>query len=247
LILSTRADIPGALYFPQAMHRKLPTGTPPTMRLYGEDDISRRHYAICYVNSNCNAAMREALYAALRLRLGEDLVYAGGLCHGSDGTQGGFRNVTPGVWSSPSLLEVFSNCRAVMAMENMDAPGYITEKIVNAILSGAVPIQWGAKHHVDTFLELNPKAYIAVGDFASVDKAADEISSVVTNPIRLRAMRNEPVSLNLPALVTKFSYGTSVAASRSAFSNLLEPVHAALMNHWHSWSAKYSDSASIRK
>jgi hypothetical protein len=46
----------------------------------------------------------------------------------------------------------------IRALQLVTFPRHISEKIVNAVLSGAVPIQWGAKHHVDTFLELNPKA-----------------------------------------------------------------------------------------
>lgn len=76
-----------------------------------------------------------------------------------------------------------------------------------------------------------------------MDEAAAEIVAVVTNPIRLRAMRNEAVSLNLPALVQKFSYGSSLASSRAAFSDLLVPVRSALMNHWRGQSFMFNESA----
>ena len=43
------------------------------------------------------------------------------------------------------MLEPF---RFAMAFENANVSGYVTEKIVNAFLAGAIPIYWG---HPDVF------------------------------------------------------------------------------------------------
>ena len=39
--------------------------------------------------------------------------------------------------------EIYKNYRWVLALENVDEPGYLTEKLVNAQASGAVPIYYG--------------------------------------------------------------------------------------------------------
>jgi hypothetical protein len=39
--------------------------------------------------------------------------------------------------------EIYSNYRWVLALENVAEPGYLTEKLVNAQASGAVPVYYG--------------------------------------------------------------------------------------------------------
>ena len=39
----------------------------------------------------------------------------------------------------------FSQYRFVLCMENFNDPGYVTEKLLNALLSGAIPIYYGSK------------------------------------------------------------------------------------------------------
>ena len=45
---------------------------------------------------------------------------------------------------SSKLIDRYSQYKFVLAMENTCSHGYITEKIVNAFYSGAIPIYWGS-------------------------------------------------------------------------------------------------------
>lgn len=80
-----------------------------------------------------------------------------------------------------------------MAFENELAPGYITEKIVDAFLSRTIPIYWGDPGVVKHF---NREAFIYAGDFASDDALIDYLLELEKDPVRLLKMLNAPVFCN---------------------------------------------------
>ena len=63
----------------------------------------------------------------------------------------------------------------VIAFENGDDEGYITEKIANAFLAGAVPVYWGT---VDALSAFNPKSFIHCGEFTNLEACADRVAEV---------------------------------------------------------------------
>jgi hypothetical protein len=75
-----------------------------------------------------------------------------------------------GFWWSESLIDVYKNYKFVIAMENCKQEGYITEKIVNAFYSGAIPIYWGSSTINDFF---NEKAFLNISNFSSLEKCVD--------------------------------------------------------------------------
>ena len=86
-----------------------------------------------------------------------------------------------GDWKSMELINTFSNYTFVMAFENTKSPGYITEKIINAFYSGAIPIYWGSDN-ISTFF--NEKAFIDVSNFKSFDECIDYILGLTKNDIQ---------------------------------------------------------------
>jgi hypothetical protein len=78
-------------------------------------------------------------------------------------------------------------------MENADINGYITEKIMNAFLAGAIPIYWGTKYIKEIF---NEKAFIYVNDFSSLEECAKYIVELNNNKDRMKKMVAEPVFKN---------------------------------------------------
>lgn len=131
----TRSDI----FLPQLFLRKLPADTPRSLRLT-EDDVTLRPYAVGYINSNC-IEYRETLFRKLLERLGPDQARARGKCSTNDAP-------VPGRWLDSSLLDSYRDFKVVFALENGDHAGYVTEKILNAFLSGAIPIHSGASSYV---------------------------------------------------------------------------------------------------
>lgn len=65
----------------------------------------------------------------------------------------------------------------MIAFENADDPGYVTEKIANAFLAGAVPVYWGT---ADAFQVFNPKSFIHCGEFTGLEACADRVAEVRT-------------------------------------------------------------------
>lgn len=63
----------------------------------------------------------------------------------------------------------------MIAFENSDDPGYVTEKIANAFLSGAVPVYWGT---ADVSKVFNPESFIHCGEFVSFEACADWVTEV---------------------------------------------------------------------
>jgi len=56
-----------------------------------------------------------------------------------------------GGWGGEEIIDTYKNYKFVIAMENIQKDGYITEKNINAFYSGAIPIYWGATN-VNDFL-----------------------------------------------------------------------------------------------
>lgn len=90
----------------------------------------------------------------------------------------------------PDKIEFMRTGRFGLAIENTMAPGYITEKITDVFAAGAIPIYWGAP---DMALDFNPRAFVNISDFPSVEDAVDEIKAIDQDESRYRAMLDEPV------------------------------------------------------
>ncbi|MBQ3217663.1 MAG: hypothetical protein IJB33_02185 [Akkermansia sp.] len=74
-----------------------------------------------------------------------------------------------------SKRKYFSNFKFCIAFENMDLPGYITEKLVDCYLSNTVPIYWGSSKELVPF----PKeSIICAHDFSSLDALIDYIKII---------------------------------------------------------------------
>lgn len=77
-----------------------------------------------------------------------------------------------------------------MCFENTSAPGYTTEKLMEAFAGQTVPIYWG---NPDIAKEFNPKAFINCHDFASFTDVLDEIKRIDADDARFMEMLKAPV------------------------------------------------------
>jgi len=90
-------------------------------------------------------------------------------------------------------MELFRNFRFVIAFENAPIAGYISEKLVNPLLAGSVPIYFGAPDVADHF---NVKRFINVSDFESFEACIEEVMRLENDPEAYAAMRAEPILIN---------------------------------------------------
>ena len=72
-------------------------------------------------------------------------------------------------------LAFLRDFRFNLAFENSSSPGYVTEKLVEPLLMGVIPIYWGADDVADEF---NPACMIDVRKFPCFEDAVDHIIAV---------------------------------------------------------------------
>ncbi|CAM9252953.1 unnamed protein product [Discosporangium mesarthrocarpum] len=72
-------------------------------------------------------------------------------------------------------VQVYKYYHLVIAFENSADAGYITEKIANAFLAGAIPVYWGTVEVLDLF---NPQSFIHCGTFPTMEDCADRVAQV---------------------------------------------------------------------
>lgn len=80
--------------------------------------------------------------------------------------------------------------RMNLAFENTRSPGYITEKLVEPLLAGCIPVYWGAP---DVTRDFNPGCMINVSDFPDHDAAIEHILAVDADPAARLALLQAPV------------------------------------------------------
>jgi len=96
-------------------------------------------------------------------------------------------------------------------MENSDVPGYVSEKILHAFLSGTVPIYFGSRFVFEIF---NPKAFIFF-DLDIPHQALSQIQFYEQNPAEYEKMLNEPILAHGQETIEKyFSWDESVGNGR---------------------------------
>lgn len=136
---------------------------------------------LVYVSENC-VEQREQFFALAKAANGG--ADALGSC---SNTVGG--KLIPGGYAD--LNDTYSQYNFVMAMENSQKPGYVTEKIINAFNSGAIPIYWGDSATVKAIF--NNKAFIDLNDFENFEEAATFVNNLQNDPERLAQMQREPI------------------------------------------------------
>jgi hypothetical protein len=93
----------------------------------------------------------------------------------------------PDSWEAK--MEVLRQSTFTIAFENTIAPGYVTEKLVQPLLAGSIPIYWGAREALSDF---NPDAFIAADNFSNMDDLVRHVVGVTNSPETLSAMASAP-------------------------------------------------------
>lgn len=89
--------------------------------------------------------------------------------------------------------EFLKQYKFTLSIENSSYPGYSTEKITDAFAAGSIPIYWGDPRITEIF---NPKSFIRINDFETLEDCIDFIKEVDTNDDLYMAMQREPILPN---------------------------------------------------
>jgi hypothetical protein len=83
----------------------------------------------------------------------------------------------------------YRDYRFVVALESERHSDYITEKLVNAMLAGAIPIYWGAR---EVGAHFNEGSFIDVGAFENVGACVEHIARIDSDEALYRSMLMQP-------------------------------------------------------
>jgi hypothetical protein len=86
-------------------------------------------------------------------------------------------------------MAVLAQSQFTIAFENQIAPGYVTEKLVEPLLAGSIPIYWGDEHAKTDF---NPEAFIFADDHGSIDDLARHVVRVADSADAVAALAGAP-------------------------------------------------------
>ncbi len=90
-------------------------------------------------------------------------------------------------------LEFQSRCKFTIAFENTSSPGYTTEKLLHAYITGTVPIYWG---NPEVTKDFNPDSLINCHDFSSFEEVVERVKKVDNNEDIFNKIINEPAFRN---------------------------------------------------
>lgn len=138
---------------------------------------------LLFIQSNCKPHRNRAFENMLRI----DVATAAGSCGGYHGNHE--RITLPNKdWSK--LHAYYSEYKFALVMENSVAPGYITEKLMNAFEAGCVPIYYGHRATAEQYF--NPEAFIFY-DPEHPDTALQEIRRLHADDDAYMKKRNIPM------------------------------------------------------
>jgi FkbM family methyltransferase len=86
-----------------------------------------------------------------------------------------------------------NNYKFVLAIENTNYPGYVTEKICDVYKSKCIPIYWGSNEVITDF---NPKTFINANDFSTFDELVEYIQKVDNDNELYKSYFTEPIFSN---------------------------------------------------
>ena len=90
-------------------------------------------------------------------------------------------------------VKIYSDYKFVIAVENKMKDGYVTEKIINPMIAGSIPIYWGPE---SVFEYINKKRVIYVKDFDNDEKLLNYIKKLDTIDSLYNSIISEPIYLS---------------------------------------------------
>uniref|UniRef100_A0A6C0AKP1 Fucosyltransferase C-terminal domain-containing protein n=1 Tax=viral metagenome TaxID=1070528 RepID=A0A6C0AKP1_9ZZZZ len=94
----------------------------------------------------------------------------------------------PGSYDEEHILQFQSQYRVVLALENTEGDHYITEKVINPLRAGTIPVYYGSKRVTEY---INPDRFVPI-DPTNIDAAISEIQRLCEDDAYWLQMVNQP-------------------------------------------------------
>lgn len=142
-------------------------------------------------------------------------------------------------------IEFCSGYKFTIAFENYPSCGYVTEKLVDALAAGSLPIYWGAP---DVAQDFNCKRFIHAQNFNDFNELTEYIRYLDQNEEAYLSYFREPVfaegQMNVDdyknGIETFFQYLISSGPSRRT-TQIAPPSIQGIMSHNHPMMPRYND------
>jgi hypothetical protein len=148
---------------------------------------AREFIVFCYSNNNVTrysgSANRAQFYKLLNLKLKSRAHVMGKQCQGIHTLITDIGANKDRKFSNNDLM--FKKYKFVVAFENQEIKGYITEKFINPLLGGCIPVYLGASDINEHF---NPECFINVNNYTSYDACIDDLLALEQDETRLKKM-----------------------------------------------------------
>jgi len=106
--------------------------------------------------------------------------------------------VVPGSYNSSEMVDFYRRGKFAITMENNDKPYYITEKIVNGLRAGVIPVYWGTSRVNEFF---NPERFLHLKSEAKAQDMAEMIErmknmtdheylDIISRPVLVRPVKD---------------------------------------------------------
>ncbi|GMF27407.1 unnamed protein product [Phytophthora lilii] len=193
----------------------------PTALLFAAINSSEQERRFCaYLYARCDRPQREYMFDLLNAM---ETVDALGVCAGSSRLPDrSYVNSRYSTWYNDEAVSTFKHYKFVIAFENSGVPGYVTEKLVNPLLAGSIPIYLGNSTTVSELF--NPDSFIDCGLFNKLRDCATYVMKIHRSPELYWQMRREPPIRNVTAFNEAFSWHPSVP-SRAMADKLIKLLH----------------------
>lgn len=100
---------------------------------------------------------------------------------------GPFRNNTGGPIADK--VEFIAGYKFNLALENSIVDGYVTEKLIEPLSAGTVPIYWGSNAALK---DVNPDSFMNVSDYDTIESFIDDLAAVDNDDVRYMKMQTAP-------------------------------------------------------
>jgi len=159
-------------------------GLEPGIRKFDENDLKKKEYFANFIASHDSENNIRGDFFKL-LSKNRRVESPGRLFHNND---------TVISWRDNSKVDFQSKSKFTLCFESTKHEGFITEKIIDAFYAGTIPVYYGSSTVKNI---INPKAYIDVSDFPTMEAAVERILELDNNDDLYIAMMREPIFLDV--------------------------------------------------
>jgi len=161
------------------------------------NNYSNRKFAV-FAYSNCDERFsgvkrRREFYEKLKNKFGNN-IHNLGRCYNQQLDQYG---------THVENKNKFTEFKFVIAFENKAIEGYVSEKLINPIFAGCIPVYCGAP---DVAKYINPKRIINVNDFSSDEEVFNRMLEINNDHNLFMQIVSQPALVEAPSIYNEYSF-----------------------------------------